>query len=174
MLPTAAGSPCRGRSRARATRPYRPAAAAPADAAARRVRPCDDPRGALSGRRRILLVRLPKLSRAISPAGPNRLCPAHPDGPGAPPLVPGPQIGGRGRRRVHGGWLRCRLADLGQNADAAPVTVPADVADCQAFAADGAAVADAAGVPALRLPCLVSPGRLEELVSRLTAEVAVP
>lgn len=41
------------------------------------------------------------------------------------------------------------------NTDATPVTVPADVAGCEAFAADGATVGGAAGVPALRLPCLV-------------------
>lgn len=41
------------------------------------------------------------------------------------------------------------------DADATPVAVPADVAGCEAFAADGATVGGAAGVPALRLPCLV-------------------
>ncbi|WP_409333180.1 TlpA family protein disulfide reductase [Trujillonella humicola] len=41
------------------------------------------------------------------------------------------------------------------DADEARVAVPADVAGCESFAADGATVEGTAGLPALRLPCLV-------------------
>lgn len=41
------------------------------------------------------------------------------------------------------------------DANTTPVAVPADVAGCESFTADGAVVGGAAGLPALRLPCLV-------------------
>ena len=41
------------------------------------------------------------------------------------------------------------------DADATPVSVPADVAGCESFTADGDASGGTAGLPALRLPCLV-------------------